>query len=361
MRVCLVTLLLLLGISHADTRPQLTNDERTNGNQILAAVEPTLPAASASVAQIENSRGKPVATAVWVGSDGYFLTKASEVPELEKHRIRWEKDKTAAIREIRRLSPHDLVLAQAVSVQGLKPVKFETTTPETAYGQWLAAPVKGGREIRIGVVSAQRRRIQGFGAAMGIRMDDEPSKTPGVRISGMAEESPAALAGLRKGDVLTALGGKSATSMKDVSALIQSFQPGDFIEVKYTRDGKAASTRVRLASRTKIMMNWEGEDFANGGISLRTDNFAQVIQHDLPLSPSDMGSPLFDLNGHALGINIARVDRVTTFALPSSVFWKEIEPLIEADRHPPKALKPGDKVKASSSGAKPAKAGSKKP
>ncbi|GEP45915.1 PDZ domain-containing protein [Brevifollis gellanilyticus] len=361
MRACVVTLLLLLGISHADTRPQLTNEERTNGKQILADVEPMLPAARASVAPIENARGKLVATAVWVGADGYFLTKASEVPELEKHQIRWAPGDTAAIREIRRLSPHDLVLAQAVSVRGMKPVKFEPTTPKTAYGQWLAAPVKGGREIRIGVISAQSRRIQGFGAAMGIRMDDQPPETPGVRIMSLADESPAALAGLRKGDVLTALDGKTATSMKDVSALIQSFQPGDFVEVKYNRDGKASSTRVRLASRTKIMMNWDGEDFANGGISLRTDNFAQVIQHDLPLSPSDMGSPLFDLEGHVLGINIARVDRVTTFALPSSVFWKEIEPLIEADRHPPKALKPGDAVKASSKGGQEVKTAPNKP
>jgi S1-C subfamily serine protease len=98
--------------------------------------------------------------------------------------------------------------------------------------------------------------------------------------------------------------------------------------------------QVRLASRSKILQNWEGEDFANGGISIRTDNFPQVIQHDIPLSPLDMGSPLLDLAGNPLGINIARVDRVTTFALPAEIFWKEIQPLIEADRHPPKALKP---------------------
>ena len=161
-----------------------------------------------------------------------------------------------------------------------------------------------------------------------------------MRIIGLAEESPAVAAGLRVGDILTALDGKPATGMEQVSNLIKSYQPGDFMEVKYSRDGKPRTTRVRLASRMKIVMNWEGEDFANGGISLRTDNFARVIQHDLPLTPLDMGGPLFDLEGRALGINIARVDRVTTFALPASVFWKEIEPLIEADRYPPKALKP---------------------
>jgi S1-C subfamily serine protease len=330
----------LFGVAHADTRATLSQEERTNGAQILGGVETTLPGARAAVAQIKDAKGKAVSTAVWVGTDGYFLTKASEVPELEKQRIHWAKEKSAEIREIHRLNAHDLVLAQAVGVSGVTPVKFETAASKTAYGQWLAAPVKGGSEIRIGVISAQPRKIQGFGAAMGIRMDEQPSRIPGVRITGLAEESPAAAAGLKAGDLITALDGKPATDMKQVSDLIKSYQPGDFMEVKYSREGKPRTTRVRLASRMKIMMNWDGEDFANGGISLRTDNFARIIQHDLPLTPLDMGGPLFDLEGHALGINIARVDRVTTFALPASVFWKEIEPLIEADRHPPKALKP---------------------
>jgi serine protease Do len=330
----------LFGVAHADTRATLSQEERTNGAQILGGMETTLPGARAAVAQIKDAKGKAVSTAVWVGADGYFLTKASEVPELEKQRIHWAKENSAAIREIQRLNAHDLVLAQAVGVSGVMPVKFEMAASKTAYGQWLAAPVKGGSEIRIGVISAQPRKIQGFGAAMGISMDKEPPPVPGVRIIGLAEESPAVAAGLRVGDILTALDGKPATDREQVSNLIKSYQPGDFMEVKYSRDGKPRTTRVRLASRMKIVMNWEGEDFANGGISLRTDNFARVIQHDLPLTPLDMGGPLFDLQGHALGINIARVDRVTTFALPASVFWKEIEPLIEADRHPPKALKP---------------------
>ena len=109
MRVGLLSLLLLAGVSRADTRPQLTHEERTNGAQILGGVEPVLPAARASTAQIQNAKGKPVATAVWVGAEGYFLTKASEVPELEKHRILWAEKKTAAIREIHRLTAHDLV------------------------------------------------------------------------------------------------------------------------------------------------------------------------------------------------------------------------------------------------------------
>lgn len=324
----------------AEPRAPLTPAERTNGSQTLAAVDAISLHAKASVALIYNEKGRITTTATWVGSDGYFLTKASDAPMLGQATIRWGNKQSAPIREIYRAPAHDLVLAQAVSVSGVKPVTFDIKPRPIAYGQWLTSPVKGGKEIKIGVMSAQRRTIKGEGAAMGVRMDEKTNKGGGVRIVGIAEDSPAAAAGLRYDDVLIELAGEPLNEFKRVHEIIRNRQPGEQIEVKYRRENKILSAQVRLASRTKILQNWEGEDFANGGISIRTDNFSQVIQHDLPMHPLDMGSPLLDLEGHAIGINIARVDRVTTFALPAEIFWKEIQPILEADRHPPKALKP---------------------
>jgi S1-C subfamily serine protease len=232
------------------------------------------------------------------------------------------------------------VLAQAIDVHGVTPVLFDRPAQTLPYGQWLSAPVRGGQELKIGVVSARSRRIPGQGAAMGVRMDEKPVPGGGVRVIGIAEDSPAAAAGLKQGDILLELGGEVLAEFKRVNEIIRGRQPGEQVAVRYRRAGKVQSVQLRLASRTKILQNWEGEDFANGGISIRTDNFARVIQHDVPLHPLDMGSPLFDLEGRALGINISRVDRVTTFALPADVFWKDLQPLIEADRHPPKAQRP---------------------
>lgn len=323
----------------ADARPALSGEERTNGEQVLKEVTPMLPEARSACAQVVDATGGVLASAVWVGADGYFLTKASETPEIEKGRIRWEAAKSAAIREIKRLPEHDLLLAQAVGVADVKPVVFDVASPLPEYGEWMAAPVKGGGEIRIGVISARARGIPGLGAAMGIRMDEKPGRS-GVRVLSIAEDSPAGAAGLQGGDVILKIDGEAVADFKAVHESIKKRQPGDLVQVTYRRKDKVEVARVRLASRTRIMMNWEGEDFANGGISVRTDHFARVLQHDLPLSPEDMGGPLYDLRGRALGINIARVDRVTTFALPAGVFWKQVAPLIEADRHPPRAIRP---------------------
>ncbi|MCA1963259.1 MAG: PDZ domain-containing protein [Prosthecobacter sp.] len=336
-RPCLIACLFAASISQAAPRAPLPPEERTNGAQELGKIQPALPIVRASAAQILSAKGRPLATAVWVGADGYFLTKASETPELEDCRIRWADGKSAAIRQIHRLPSLDLALAQAIGVTGVSPAHFTATAPQPPYGQWLAAPTHGGQEMRIGVISAQPRKIPGLGPAMGIRMD-EKTALGGVRITGIAEDSPAAAAALEPGDILTHIGQEPATDVRTVHEIIRRHQAGDLVTIAYLRGGSARTARIRLASRTRIIMNWEGEDFANGGISIRTDDYPRILQHDLPLAPQDMGGALFDLTGQAIGINIARVDRVTTFALPASAFWPQIQPLIQADRHPPKAL-----------------------
>ena len=63
----------------------------------------------------------------------------------------------------------------------------------------------------------------------------------------------------------------------------------------------------------------------SGPVSKRKDNFASILQHDLPLSKEMMGGGLFDLDGNCLGINIARVDRVTSYSLPVSVVMSVLD------------------------------------
>jgi S1-C subfamily serine protease len=318
-------------------RPTLPAEQRTNGKQTLAAVSKVAQPVLACSARIESLLGRPVCAATVVGIDGYILTKASEVPELEKVRLKLRDGRTAELREIHREPRFDLVLAQAVGLSKLQAANFGATR-SLSHGQWLCGSSGTSLEPRIGIISANRRHVPGFGPALGIRMDERaPKNTKGVRLLSIAADSPAEAAGLEADDILLAIAGESVEHLKQVHEIVKQRQPGESIEVRYLRAGKEASCRVRLASRTKVIQNWEGEDFANGGVSLRTDNFPDALQHDIPLSPADMGGPLATLDGKVVGINIARVDRVTTFALPVESFWTEIQQWINADRHPPKA------------------------
>lgn len=340
--------LLLAQTVSAELKAPLTPDEMTNGKATLAPLTDLEKRIASSVGLICDKGKKPLATATWVGKEGYFITKASEVPRLNECLVKWAGSE-ARVREVRRDVRYDLVLGQAIRPEApVTPLAFDPSK-HLSFGQWLAAPARG-QTMKIGVVSAKRRPIKGFGAAIGVRMDNHPgnAKGKGVRILGVAEESPAEAAGLQAGDIMLQLAGETVSDFRRVNEIISNRQPGEEIEVKYKRNEQNGSLRVRLASRTKVLANWDGEDFANGGISIRTDNFAEVLQHDLPLNPVDMGSPLLDLEGKAVAVNIARVDRVTTFALPTEVFWSSVQQWMEADRHPPKAVpapKPAAQVK----------------
>ena len=65
----------------------------------------------------------------------------------------------------------------------------------------------------------------------------------------------------------------------------------------------------------------------SGPVSKRKDNFPMIIQHDLPLPPEAMGGPVLDINGKAVGLNMARVDRVTTYALTAKIVQESLKTL----------------------------------
>lgn len=333
--VCLLAALAEAPDLRAELKTPLTEEQMTNGQETLAALADLQDRTARHSALLFNEKDHAVITVTWVGEEGYFLTKASEVPKLDKLKIK-SGSTSALVREVRRDVSQDLLLGQAVGLEKMPALDF-VSSKNLSFGQWIASPTCA-KNLKIGVVSARRRTIKGMGAAIGIRMDDlTKTGITGVHVVGVAEQSPAEAAGLKSGDFLLELDGQKLRDFRRVNELISKRQPGDEITLLVLRGKIQRSLKVRLASRTKVLANWGGEDFANGGISIRTDNFPAVLQHDMPLVPADMGGPVFDLNGQAIGLNIARVDRVTTFALPGETFWPRVQQWLEADRHPPKA------------------------
>ena len=298
--------------------------------------------ASAITLRIESDGHCQTASAVCVSEDGYFITKASEWPKGDERKAVLPDGSRASTREVRRMEPLDLLIGQAQGAKGLKAARW-AESKGVAEGQWLISLTDGGDRAVLGVMSALRRKIPRDGVAMGVRMEEAKSKK-GVLIADVSSESPAEAAGLMADDVLVQVNGQDVSTFKAVKDAIASKQPGDEVEVRFTRAGKEQTVKLRLASRKKALGDWT-EDFANGGVSTRTDDFPEVIQHAIPLSPEDMGAPLLALDGSAIGINIARVDRITTFALPMELFWKPAQEIITLDRADSKdrPAKPGGK------------------
>jgi len=73
----------------------------------------------------------------------------------------------------------------------------------------------------------------------------------GYLIGGVSEGGPAALAGLRPGDVVLTLGGEAVTDLASFTRRLRAFSPGDVVEVVARRDGRQLDFLVTLGDRAQ--------------------------------------------------------------------------------------------------------------
>ena len=96
--------------------------------------------------------------------------------------------------------------------------------------------------------------------SIGITFSAEPSPAvtrmygggKGVVVQDVTPGGPAAQAGLRSGDAIVTVGGKTITNGDELVAEVSSHHPGDKLKVGYLRNGKQEETSVAVADRQKI-------------------------------------------------------------------------------------------------------------
>ncbi|KAA3617771.1 MAG: M20/M25/M40 family metallo-hydrolase [Calditrichaeota bacterium] len=71
----------------------------------------------------------------------------------------------------------------------------------------------------------------------------------GVKIAALSDDSPAAKAGLKKGDVIIQLDEYKFKNLKEYSNALRNFKPGDKADLTYLRDGKEYKTQIVLGAR----------------------------------------------------------------------------------------------------------------
>ena len=83
-------------------------------------------------------------------------------------------------------------------------------------------------------------------AYLGVSIDSSASN---ALLAGAQGSTPAAKAGLKKGDVITAVNGTSIATGDDLSRAIDAHKPGDKVELSVTRDGKSRTVTVTLGTK----------------------------------------------------------------------------------------------------------------
>ena len=74
----------------------------------------------------------------------------------------------------------------------------------------------------------------------------------GVLVNSVDGDSPAAKAGLKAGDVITAVNGKAVAEPTDLIEAVQAVEDGATLTIDYTRDKKAQSTKAALPPQEPV-------------------------------------------------------------------------------------------------------------
>ena len=297
----------------------LKGDLRTNGKSTVSALALAIDPNRDSVVQILCDN-QLVALGTVVSSDGWIVTKASV---LEYHlEVKTSDGRSYVPEAVRADRANDLALLR-INADHLQPIHW-SDSEQLDSGQLVIAPRLTAKRYRLGIISAKSRSIDRSGGALGIGLSTVRSDLVGVRIREVFEDTPAYQAGLKPGDIINAVNQKTVNQFDALTELIRSHEPGETVRLTVTRDDQELTFDVELGYRSKIVdqrfqRRFNRSQRLSGETSRRRTDFPEIIQHDIPLHPDAMGGPLSTLDGKVIGINIAIVDRVTTFALPSKL------------------------------------------
>jgi serine protease Do len=285
-----------------------------NGEETLRAFAPISEATRYSIVKF-NVDGSTVALGMIVDTNGLTLTKASE---LKKGKLTcWlATEKEVAADVIATDEDEDVALVQ-VHAQGLKPVRWDTDP--VSEGQWAITPGIAATPQAVGIISALPRRIRPPRALIGVQFGFGGST---AKIQELLPGLGAEKAGLTPGDIIVGLNHVTVTNREQIVETLREFREGQTVKLRVRREEKEFDADVRLMVPRSGQLGDEvdpqqRQSRLTGQVSQRSEGFEQAIEHDSVLPPWLCGGPLVNLDGKAIGLNIARAGRVTTYALPA--------------------------------------------
>jgi len=144
---------------------------------------------------------------------------------------------------------------------------------------------------------------------------------PGPRITYVVPGSGAAEAGLARGDVITHVNGQPLETSDEMVATTSSMLPGDKIQLSVQRAHDTLRVVATLGSVSDTLASSRArfQDQLGAQLSKRRVLFPAALEHDTNLAPQQCGGALIDLEGKAIGINIARASRISSYAIPAHV------------------------------------------
>ncbi len=294
---------------------RLARARYTSGDETLLAFEPVSSATRHSIAKL-NVNGETVALATVMDQDGLALTKASELRP-GKMTAWLATDQEVSAQVLAEDEDEDVALVR-IHAKGLKPVVW--TTNQVVIGEWAVTPGIIETPHAVGIVSALPRHIRPRRAFIGVRFDIH---SPVPKIESLIEGMSAEKAGLRAGDIIIGVNNSAVTNREQVTDTLSEFREGQNITLRVKREQQELERELTMMAPTNAPYPFYTSSTRTsrlaGQVSQRAEGFEKAIEHDTVLKPWLCGGPLMNLEGKAMGMNIARAGRVSTYALPASL------------------------------------------
>ncbi len=277
---------------------------------------------SGAVVRIRSARGEELLSTLGlvVAKDGWIVSKSSRIGEFDiRCDVEGMPSCNAAI--VARDLKLDLVLLR-VPARDLTAAEFIAPgTFAASVGTLLGSIGRDGDPVSAGILGVLPRNIPSTSwGTLGVRFTRTRKGAPEIyeAIAGR----PAATSGVRAGDILVALDDERITSEAQARRLLRVTHPAQSVKVTVERESSERHMTVVLGSNDPGRTSFSAEEQHPAEytvMSKRRSGFPSAFRHDMPLKVWQCGGPVINKKGQVVGLNIARLDRSGSLALPASV------------------------------------------
>lgn len=304
------------GMVEEDRQPEAIVEQ---DKEVFEAVKPGIDKIAPSMVALMDGN-KTLALGTIVRENGFILTKHTEIAKAKALKVRLPDGRTLPAREVQEFAGHDLALVKTAA-EGLHAASIPGAPQAIHLGSLVFSPGVSREEpvVGQGIVSLMDRSLKQGGGYLGIAMNEVEDV---IEVTEVLPASPADKAGLRKSDRIVAVNDIPLRTTQEVSDYIRTQAPDSTVRVKLRRGTEEKIIGVKLGDRARLAARPRPDDPMSSlgtEVSARHSGFPMVFQHDQPLRPSDCGGVIVNIHGEVVGVNVARANRVETYAVPASV------------------------------------------
>jgi serine protease Do len=320
----------------APAQAQSDKVEIKTSPKFMAAFREAVARPARSTVRI-NCEGTETALGVVINRSGYILTKGSDLTgkitvvlpndggEFEAKWVGYHE-------------PNDLAMLK-IDTKGLVPVQW-SDSKVAPVGNFVASVGLGEDPVAVGVVSVASRNIpknqdikepEAGGPYLGVALADVKG---GAKIGSVSPGTAAAKAKLKIDDVIVAADDMKVKDSQELIQYLGKRKVNEKVVLTVQRGDEEIEITVTLGKRPASQSQVQNK--MGSELSKRRNGFPTVLQTDTIIRPQDCGGPLCDLDGHVIGLNIARIGRVESYAIPSEIIRPLLSDLMSGKLPPPK-------------------------